>query len=493
MNSINTNMSALQAQANMKAQNDEMSDAMARLSSGLRINSAADDAAGSAIASKMEAQVRSLGVSIRNANDAISLTQTAEGALGEVENILQRMRELSVQAISDTNNGSDRTYIQDEINQLNTELNRISSTTQYNGMNVLDGSYTDRTMQIGNLANQTLKFGVASSDTTTLGAYQRTSVAEATAVAATAAAAATAATALVDAAADYVFNGFFGTKTAGVDAGANARDTAKAINLISSETNIKATAITKATATLAATGTVTFTLQGKSSTASTVTATNAAITDLTATKDAINAVSGSTGITATLNAAKNQINLVQAEGYNIVIGDVTGSNMVVTPTDPDDTAGTAVTALTGGNDSTAVLGTVRLSSDKTFTVTPGNAANIFSGATAALSSTLTQLGDITLKTVNGATNALSVLDQSLAMVASSRSSLGAIQNRLTSTVDNLNNIIAKTEQSRAQIVDADYASETTALSKSQILQQASTAMLAQANKANQGVLTLLQG
>ena len=103
--------------------------------------------------------------------------------------------------------------------------------------------------------------------------------------------------------------------------------------------------------------------------------------------------------TPSLNAAKNQINLVQAEGYNIVIGDVTGSNMVVTPTDPDDTAGTAVTALTGGNDSTAVLGTVRLSSDKTFTVTPGNAANIFSGATAALSSTLTQLGDITLKTV----------------------------------------------------------------------------------------------
>ncbi len=493
MVSVNTNIASLQAQNSLRGTQGEYENAMLRLSTGKKINGAADDAAGLSVASSMTAQIKGLEMASKNASDGISLVNTIEGALDEATQILQRMRELSVQAISDTNNGSDRTYIQDEINQLNTELNRISSTTQYNGMNVLDGSYTDRTMQIGNLANQTLKFGVASSDTTTLGAYQRTSVAEATAVAATAAAAATAATALVDAAADYVFNGFFGTKTAGVDAGANARDTAKAINLISSETNIKATAITKATATLAATGTVTFTLQGKSSTASTVTATNAAITDLTATKDAINAVSGSTGITATLNAAKNQINLVQAEGYNIVIGDVTGSNMVVTPTDPDDTAGTAVTALTGGNDSTAVLGTVRLSSDKTFTVTPGNAANIFSGATAALSSTLTQLGDITLKTVNGATNALSVLDQSLAMVASSRSSLGAIQNRLTSTVDNLNNIIAKTEQSRAQIVDADYASETTALSKSQILQQASTAMLAQANKANQGVLTLLQG
>jgi flagellin len=126
-------------------------------------------------------------------------------------------------------------------------------------------------------------------------------------------------------------------------------------------------------------------------------------------------------------------------------------------------------------------------------VTSGNAANHFSAATTALSSSLSQLGDITLKTVTGATNAISVIDTALTMVASSRSGLGAIQNRLTSTVTNLNNIVAKTEQSRAQIVDADYTSETTALSKSQILQQASTAMLAQANKANQGVLQLLQG
>ena len=126
MTSVNTNLGALTAQANMQKQTKEMDTAMQRLSSGLRINSAKDDAAGSAIASKMEAQVRSLGVAIRNANDAISLTQTAEGALGEVENILQRMRELSVQAGNSTLNASDRTQIQNEINQLAAEIDSIS-------------------------------------------------------------------------------------------------------------------------------------------------------------------------------------------------------------------------------------------------------------------------------------------------------------------------------------------------------------------------------
>ena len=139
MNSVNTNMGALTAQANMQKQTKEMDEAMERLSSGLRINSAKDDAAGSAIASKMEAQVRSLGVAIRNANDAISLTQTAEGALGEVENILQRMRELSVQAGNSTLNAADRAQIQNEINQLAAEIDSISDKTNFNKVSLLNG------------------------------------------------------------------------------------------------------------------------------------------------------------------------------------------------------------------------------------------------------------------------------------------------------------------------------------------------------------------
>ena len=181
MSSINTNLSALNAQHNLQKQEREMDQAMARLSSGQRINSAADDAAGSAIASKMEAQVRSLGVAIRNANDAISLTQTAEGALGEVENILQRMRELSVQAGNSTLNQSDRDQIQLEMNQLAEEIDTISDNTNFNNVSLLNGSQNSVTMQIGTQADDTLEIaldntsvsalGIGSSDTVTKGQF----------------------------------------------------------------------------------------------------------------------------------------------------------------------------------------------------------------------------------------------------------------------------------------------------------------------------------
>jgi len=149
MTSINTNIGAMVAQKNMMDNAKDLDNAMARISSGLRINSAADDAAGSAIASKMDTQVKSLGVAIRNANDAISLTQTAEGALGEVENILQRMRELSVQAGNSTLNTSDRSQIQSEMDQLAAEIDSISAKTNFNDVNLLDGSRNSVTMQIG--------------------------------------------------------------------------------------------------------------------------------------------------------------------------------------------------------------------------------------------------------------------------------------------------------------------------------------------------------
>jgi flagellin len=494
MVSVNTNIAAIGAQNALASVDGEYKEAMLRLSTGKRINGAADDAAGLSVASSMTAQVKGLKMASKNASDGITLVNTIEGALAEVTDILQRMRELAVQSVSDTNNGSDRTYIQDEVNQLNNELNRISSTTQYNGMSVLDGTYNDRTLQVGNLANQVVKFGVSSVDTTTLGAYQLTSADEVLAVTDTHANAKSAFGALFVDAADYIIQGSQGTKTAYVALGATARDVAAAYNLVSNETNVKASAITRGQiSTVAAAATLTFTLEGKSTTASTVTAAVTNTGDLTVLKDAINAVSGSTGITAVLTSTKAAINLVQADGYNIIIGDMLGANVNFNAADPDGGLNTAVTLLTGGNDSAAINGTVKLSSDKPFTVTPGDAANHFSGATALLSSSLSQLGDISMKTVINATNAIAVIDQSLAMVATSRSKMGALENRLTSTVSNLSNIVAKTEASLSQIMDADFATETTALSKSQILSQASTAMLAQSNKATQGVLQLLQG
>ena len=149
MNSVNTNISALKAQQSMIKLNDELDQAMARLSSGLRINSAADDAAGSAIASKMESQVRSLAVAIRNSYDAISMTQTVEGALGEVENMLQRIRELAVQAGNSTLSDSDRGMIQSEVSALTAEIDKISSNTHFNGVKLLDGSSESLDFQIG--------------------------------------------------------------------------------------------------------------------------------------------------------------------------------------------------------------------------------------------------------------------------------------------------------------------------------------------------------
>ena len=169
MTSINTNIGAMVAQKNMLSNTKDLDQAMARISSGLRINSAKDDAAGSAIASKMESQVRSLGVAIRNANDAISLTQTAEGALGEVENVLQRMRELSVQAGNSTLNASDRSQIQSEMNQLAEEIDSISAKTNFNGTNLLNGSKTKVTMQIGINASDSLDIALQKTDVSSLG------------------------------------------------------------------------------------------------------------------------------------------------------------------------------------------------------------------------------------------------------------------------------------------------------------------------------------
>ena len=156
MASVNTNMGSLIAQANMGKQERAMNTAMERLSSGLRINIAADDAAGSAIASKLTSQVKSLGQAIRNANDAISLTQTAEGALGEVENILQRMRELSVQAGNSTLNAADRSQIQGELDQLAAEIDAIAQKTNFNRVNLLDGTNDKLTIQMGIDATDTL-------------------------------------------------------------------------------------------------------------------------------------------------------------------------------------------------------------------------------------------------------------------------------------------------------------------------------------------------
>mgnify|MGYP001234164246 CR=1 FL=1 len=605
MVSVNTNIASIGARNSLVGNNGMTETAFERLSSGKRINSASDDAAGLQIANSMTSQINGLKMAAKNASDGISLVNTVDGALAESTEILQRMRELAVQAISDTNSGQDRVFVQDEINALNTELNRIASTTQFNGMNLLDGTFTNVELQVGADVGQKVMFGVNNVDNATLGSFQLTSAVETTGTEATNSAGAltqagvdshasakTALNALYNSAADYTLKGSFGTKTANVDAGADARDVAAAFNLVSNTTGVNATAITRVRIQhITGADTFTFTLQGKSTTSSTVTFTIADTDDISAAKDAINAVSGSTGIIAKMvEGDLSKIDLVQDEGYDIIVGDVTASSTntavkastsgigeaagavltvaasgthgfkvgdivkydsgggtkadhltdatkyrvtttatdgtfglsatdgtahtyaggnghaddtftkingiqfkAMTASNTDGTLSTGATAtLDTDNDSAAFVGQVTLNSHKNFTVTSGNAANHFSAGTTAQTTDLNTVGSIDMKTVIGASRALSIIDSALQMIDQSRSQMGSLNNRLESTVDNLNNITVKTEASLARIMDADFAQETTELSKSQVLSQAATAMLAQANQQPQNVLRLLQ-
>ena len=356
MTSINSDQMSSMVLASLNKSNSEMKVAMERLSTGKRINAAGDDAAGLSISSKLRAQVDSLNAAIKNSSDALAMVSTIEGALVETTSILQRMRTLAVQSSSDTNTGNDRTYLQDEVNQLITEINRISGNTEFNSTKLLDGTFTDKNIQIGTASNQVLRLGVASTDSTKLGAYQVDTVDESIGRVNSFASATTAMNALFSDSADYVIKGTFGTYTAMVDAGADARDVASSFNLLSGDTGVNATALSKARLSASAVATYSFTLQGKSSTTSQITATITSVTDLTAIKDAINAVSGSTGITAALTSDKSGINITQSEGFDIIIGDLstgsTNADLHVTAMDMD-----------GVLDSTAV--TVDLSSSIT--------------------------------------------------------------------------------------------------------------------------------
>ena len=495
MSSINSDYMSQMVLQSLNKTDADMTTAMQRLSTGKRINGAGDDAAGLSIASKLQAQVNGLNAAMKNASDALAMVGTIEGALEEGTDILQRMRVLAVQASSDTNTGTDRAYLQDEVNQLATELNRISNNTEFNSQKLLDGTFTDKVIQIGTSGGQVIRLGVASTDAGTLGTYQITSTNESLGTSENShASAVSVLNALVTATADYVVNGSFGTVTATVDAGADARDVASSFNIISGTTGVIAAAVTRGRLSFNAAATYTFTLQGKSTSASTVTATITSTADLTSIKDAINAVSGSTGITAALTTDKAGINMVQEEGYDLIVGDLSGGTAFLQSMDRDETLdGNSRTLTSGGTDSNALLGQVTLSSHQAFTVTPGVATNHFSPNTNEQASALTTIASVSLVTKTGATNSLAVIDGALAMISEIRSSMGAADNRLKSTVDNLSNIAVNAQASLSKIEDANFAQETSNLTKAQILQQASTAMLAQANKGKNGMLQLIQG
>lgn len=512
---INTNVSSLNAQLNLSKSQSSLATSLQRLSTGLRINSAKDDAAGLAISSRMTAQVNGLNQAARNANDGISMAQTAEGGLSTAGDLLQRMRELAVQAANGTNSASDRASIQSEVSQLQQEMNRVANTTQFNGQNILDGSLTNAQFQVGANASQTINFSISNAQATAIGNN---------AVGANAAAAATTLTEAhaSGAAGTFQKNVFLaqaltiqgnGT-TATIPAttlvvGASAKLVADSVNNASGTTGVTATATTSATLSGFAAGTVSLQLQGAPTGSGaanpvTVSATLATANDVSGLAQAINAQTGSTGITAVADLTTGKIALTQSSGYDIGVRNLTAqAGIKLTGTTSAGAAGTAVTLADGsgaGNagDTAMVGGKVTFNSPTAFTVSSNTATSgIFDTANGAVGSTLSAVSSIDLTTMTagiptGANNALAVIDSALANINSSRASLGALQNRFSNTISNLNTTSENLSAARSRIQDTDFAAETANLTRSQILQQAGTAMLAQANSLPQNVLSLLK-
>jgi flagellin len=495
---VNTNVSALFSQRAMNSSQDTMQTAMERLSSGKRINSAADDAAGSAIADRMTSQIKGLDQAIRNSNDTISLVKTAEGAMQETTSTLQRMRELSVQSSSDTNTSADRQYLQKEIALLQQELTRISATTQFNNQNLLDGSFTAKTFLIGANAGQDIRVTIADLSSDNIGSHDL----DLTGTARNAVTGADKATVVntVTAGEDLTVAGHIGTTTVDVLVNNTARDVAALVNGVRNDTGVEATAITKAKLdTVSGVGTYTMNIYGKNTSSPVNISFNITKTaDLTNLAEAFNSKAGTTGITAELSADKAAVTLTQAEGYDIVIEDVleTGGSAAtinMTGLDQDNAnAGAAVSlGAAVGTDTGRSAGSVSFSSAKDYTVKSAAAGGLFA-LTTSNGSSLTDVASLNITTQVSANGAITVLDGALTLLQDERANLGAIQNRLETTVSNLENISSNISASRSAVEDADFAKESSLLARDKILQQAGTAMLAQANQSMQGVMQLLQ-
>ena len=493
---INTNISSLTAQRNSAKVQDQLATSMARLSSGLRINSAKDDAAGLAISERFTTQIRGLNQAARNANDGISLAQTAEGALGSLSDNLQRIRELAVQSANATNSTSDRAALQAEANQLISEVQRVGTQTEFNGIKLLDGSFTAQTFQVGANAGETISVsGIVDARTTSLGSNTLSlNGSKMGAVLATSVANAAAAINGVAAETTLTLSTSAGT-TAPIawNLSDGAKEIAAAINTASAGVGVTATATNSGVLkNLGGPGVVTMTLNGK--------AISANVTDQNDLSSLVSAINGSgSGVTAsfTSSSSKAGITLNTLDGANIQIADFnnSGATKTVDIATYDPATGTAgtVATLTGGaaTDSNVITGKVDLSSSKgAISYASATGTTVFSAASGV--GTFSSVAGLDISTASGATSALGVLDAALAQVNGGRADLGAVQNRFSATISSLQTTSENLTASRSRIQDADFASETAALSRSQVLQQAATAMVAQANQLPQQVLQLLR-
>jgi flagellin len=428
---LNTNVNSMVAQNSLTSSGTQLASALQQLSTGLRVNTAADDAAGYAIAQGMTSQVNGLDQAARNANDGVSLTQTASGAMTEITNDLQTMRDLAVESLNATNSANDRADLNAQFTQLAADINNVAANTQFNGVNLLDGSFQGADFQIGANAGQIISVSsIASAGTSSIGNFSTTAGNGAYSNA-------------------NIVNG--DTVTLTIQVGTGAGDTA------ASTAAAAATAIT--------TGPITLT--GKAS------------TDLSQVVSAINqAIGSSDGIVATVNSAGTGIDLSTANGtveqsVQLGIASATGTFNTAGGTLADLGLGSAGAALGGTATAAYALGT---------DVNTGLTGN-------ATASTLT---DTSVTSVDNSNLVLIAVDNALQQLATSSAQLGAYQNRFQAAITGLNTTATNLSNAKSSIVDTDYASATSSLSKAQILQQAGTAMVAQANTIPQNILTLLQ-
>ncbi|WP_207062416.1 flagellin [Motiliproteus sp. SC1-56] len=460
MSVINTNVASLNAQNNLAKTTQGLQDSLQRLSSGLRINSAKDDAAGLAISNRQTSQIKGLNQAIRNANDGISIAQTAEGAMQESTNILQRMRELSLQSANGSNSASDRAAMQKEVDALAEELTRIAETTSFGGQALLDGSYGTQKFQIGANANETIAVSLSNISATSLGNHQSTLAGTAAGEMGGTVNNASSAFAAVGVAGDLTINGQ-GVTLAATD---TATVAAKAIN-------DAATGVTASTSVSATVGGLSSTTAGDTLTIGTDTFDlDAYGGDLDALASDINKA----GHSATVDTATNEINISATDVDGISFAGTAGGATL-------DGAATAASSVSAG---------LTLSSGEAF-VLGESAAGIVAGLNLSAGSTLSSVAQVDISTADGAQSALGTIDAAIAGIDSQRADLGAIQNRLSSTISNLSNISENVSAARSRTMDADFAKETAELTRNQILQQAGTAMLAQANQLPQSVLSLL--
>ncbi|RHW23151.1 flagellin [Pseudomonas jilinensis] len=381
---VNTNVASLNTQRNLNSSASSLQTSLQRLSTGSRINSAKDDAAGLQIANRLTSQVNGLNVAVRNANDGISLAQTAEGALQQSTNILQRMRDLALQSANGSNSTSEREALNAEVTQLKKEIDRISNTTTFGGRKLLDGNFGISSFQVGSAANEIISVGIGEMSSSSLeGAYYEGSIA-----------ASTIATAAEDG--EMAITATVGGKNFSFSAAISAGDDVAAVS-----------------AKIAA-----------------------AIND------------ANMGVGAFVDEATNAISIISQQ-------DTDGAN--------------ALTSLAVVDGAGVTAGTY----------------------TAAAAITDESVSDIDITTADGAQKAVLIIDQAIQTIDSQRADLGAVQNRFENTIANLQNIAENVSAARGRIQDTDFAAETANLTKNQILQQAGTSILAQANQLPQAVLSLL--